>query len=72
MSEQVGKMAEENAKAAQQHQTGEAEQEVKEPRRRGDGTILKERGDVPPNPKKKVFDTAIEDAKHEANKRDEL
>ncbi|KAH9809193.1 Sec20 [Teratosphaeria destructans] len=47
--------------------------------RRGDGTILEERGDVPKNPKKKAFEADVEDAKQEVKeegkarvKRDEL
>ena len=75
MSEQIGKMAEESAEQDQQtpQQQQEEQKQEKEPVRRGDGTILQERGDIPPNPKKKAFDANVEDAKHEARKkRDEL
>jgi protein transport protein SEC20 len=48
--------------------------------RRGDGTVLQERGDVPTNPKKKMFEADVEDKKHaeaadnegRVRKRDEL
>lgn len=36
-----------------------------EPARRGDGTILQDRGDVPKNPKKRMMDTEVEAAKDE-------
>lgn len=58
---------------------GEMSEEIgKMAERRGDGTILQERGDEPPNPKKKQFEADVEDAKHaeevkgERRKRDEL
>ena len=59
LTEQIGKMVEDSKKP-------------REPVRRGDGTELPERGDVPKNPKKKVFDTAEQAAKDEARKREEL
>lgn len=72
MSEKIGKMAEGSAQGEQQQAAPPAAQE-KEPVRRGDGTILQERGaEEPPNPKKKVFEAEVEDAQHQARKRDEL
>jgi protein transport protein SEC20 len=82
LSEQIGKMAEESAKqddaqAPVVEETAQQQgEESKEPVRRGDGTILQDRGDVPKNPKKKQFEADVEDAKHEVKqqraKRDEL
>ena len=66
MSQKIGQMAEASREQASQDQGS------KEPRRRGDGTILQERGDIPPNPKKKVWEEDVEAAKHQARKRDEL
>ncbi|KAF2857419.1 hypothetical protein K470DRAFT_260824, partial [Piedraia hortae CBS 480.64] len=40
--------------------------------RRGDGTILQERGDIPKNPKKKTFETEAPVEQDERVKRDEL
>lgn len=59
LTEQIGQMVEESQKA-------------NEPVKRGDGTVLQERGDLPKNPKKRVFDTEEEAKKEEARKRDEL
>jgi len=59
LTEQIGKMVEDSEKA-------------REPIRRGDGTELPERGDVPKNPKKRTFDTAMEEQKQESRERDEL
>ncbi|KAI5366584.1 hypothetical protein Slin15195_G081030 [Septoria linicola] len=77
LSASIGKMAEESAKQSEQQQ--QSEENVV---RRGDGTILKERGeDEPKNPKKKTFEAEVEDAKQEQKeqerekvraKRDEL
>jgi protein transport protein SEC20 len=53
LSQQVGQMAEEAKN---------------EPVRRGDGTILQERGDVPKNPKKRMMDTEVEAARQEEAK----
>lgn len=53
MSEKIGRMAEDSAK------------EAHKPSVRGDGTVLQERGEVPPNPKKKNFEADVEDAKQE-------
>ncbi|KAF2764760.1 hypothetical protein EJ03DRAFT_331543 [Teratosphaeria nubilosa] len=64
---------------AQRHERNEGEAsgsaKPEEVVRRGDGTILQERGDVPENPKKKAFEADVEDAKQEGKarvKRDEL
>ncbi|KAI5205492.1 hypothetical protein E4T42_00376 [Aureobasidium subglaciale] len=67
MSQDIGQMAE-----ASREQLPQQQGEHKEPQRRGDGTILKERGDIPRNPKKKVWEEDVESAKHEMRKRDEL
>jgi protein transport protein SEC20 len=69
MSEKIGKMAEDQA---QPETTQNAPEAKKEPIRRGDGTILQERTDEAPNPKKKAFEAEVEDVKHESRKRDEL
>lgn len=49
MSEKIGKMAQEGSEQV----------------RRGDGTVLEERGETPRNPKKKTFEADVEDAKHQ-------
>ncbi|GIZ43535.1 hypothetical protein CKM354_000675900 [Cercospora kikuchii] len=75
LSESIGKMAEESGKQNQQGQ-----QEEENVVRRGDGTILRDRGeDEPKNPKKKNFEADVEDRKQEEatkekarTKRDEL
>ncbi|KAF1819367.1 Sec20-domain-containing protein [Dissoconium aciculare CBS 342.82] len=69
MSEQIGKMTEDQAEP---EKAPKAQEDGKELPRRGDGTVLQERGDVPPNPKKKAFEADAEDEKHESRKRDEL
>jgi protein transport protein SEC20 len=60
---------------------GEMSEEIgKMAERRGDGTVLRDRGDIPKNPKKKQFEADVEDAKHaeasaeegKVRKRDEL
>ena len=61
---------------------GMSEEIGKMAERRGDGTILEDRGDIPKNPKKKNFEADVEDAKHaeteaaeesgKVRKRDEL
>ena len=70
MSDEIGKMAE------KQGEVGSQNWGSGEPQRRGDGTILQERGDVPRNPKKKVFEAEVEDGKEAEGKarrkRDEL
>lgn len=52
---------------------GEMSEEIgKMAEKRGDGTVLQDRGDVPKNPKKKNFEADVEDAKHaEASAREE-
>lgn len=67
MSEKIAEMAEGSARKAR-GQTTEQEEADTAPVRRGDGTILQERGDVPKNPKKKTFDAGVEGQ----NARDEL
>lgn len=70
LSQQIGQMAENS----RQH-TQERDQAPKDDPaivRRGDGTILEERGDKPRNPKKKQWEEDVESAKHQARKRDEL
>jgi protein transport protein SEC20 len=52
MSERIGRMAQES-------------QNEEEQIRRGDGTVLRDRGEEPPNRKKKMFDADVEDAKYE-------
>lgn len=69
MSEQIAQMHEQSSQQATQAAQGEG---VKEPAKRADGTVLQERGDVPRNPKKKMFEADVEDAKQEARARDEL
>ncbi|KAK5113045.1 hypothetical protein LTR62_003624 [Meristemomyces frigidus] len=64
MSEKIGRMHEESQREAR----GEGETVV----RRGDGTILQERGDVPVNPKKKPGIGAEEVGQKARRKRDEL
>ncbi|RMZ02558.1 hypothetical protein D0862_05983 [Hortaea werneckii] len=70
-----GKSSEE---IAQMHRQSEAEAATaggkKEPQRRGDGTVLQERGDIPKNPKKKAFDAGADggEASKPRAKRDEL
>jgi protein transport protein SEC20 len=60
---------------------GEMSEEIgKMAERRGDGTVLRDRGDIPKNPKKKQFEADVEDVKHaeasaeegKVRKRDEL
>jgi protein transport protein SEC20 len=69
MSEKIGQMAEESERKARE---GDADEENEGVERRGDGTVLKERGDEPPNPKKKMFEADVEDEKQRRRKRDEL
>jgi protein transport protein SEC20 len=70
MSQSIGQMAEASREQAVPQE--EELQQPKEPQRRGDGTILQERGDIPRNPKKKVWEEDVEAAKHQMRKRDEL
>ncbi|KAK5124320.1 hypothetical protein LTR85_002023 [Meristemomyces frigidus] len=66
MSEKIGRMHEQSSQQATQ-----ASGEMGDAPRRADGTVLQERGDIPRNPKKKMFEADVEDAK-EGRKRDEL
>ncbi|KAK5720402.1 Protein transport protein sec20 [Elasticomyces elasticus] len=70
MSERIGEMHERSERAAKEA-AGAEEANVQ---RRGDGTVLEERGDRPRNSKKKVFETDVEDEKERrrVGKRDEL
>jgi protein transport protein SEC20 len=61
LSDEIGRMAEESEKQAQGHE--------KEEVRRADGTVLPERGDLPLNPKKKMFEAEVEDKKYEEQQR---
>lgn len=73
MSQSLGQMAE--ASREQTQPQGEESNEAKghkEPQRRGDGTILQERGDIPRNPKKKMWEEDVEAPKYQMRKRDEL
>jgi protein transport protein SEC20 len=79
MSQSIGKMAEASreqvAPQEEELQESQAPQEApepKQPQRRGDGTILQERGDIPRNPKKKMWEEEVEAPKHQMRKRDEL
>ena len=78
LSEEVGKMAEQNEQqkqAAQDHpQLREQQQQVEEQREpvvRGDGTVLEE-SDRPRNPKKRIWEENVESAKHEEAQAQEL
>lgn len=72
MSEQIAKMAEHSGK--QDHEpSAQREWQDEEPVRRGDGTILQERGEIPANPKKKNLEADVEGGKQATRqKRDEL
>jgi protein transport protein SEC20 len=82
MSQSIGQMAEASREQAPSQEDAPIEteelevtketKEAKEPQRRGDGTILQERGDIPPNLKKRVWEEDVEAAKHQMRKRDEL
>lgn len=63
MSERIGRMAEER----QKQQEGGEKKEVK----RGDGTVLQERESEPPNPRKKMFEADVEDAKQRERQQDQ-
>ncbi|WPH02503.1 Hypothetical protein R9X50_00536800 [Acrodontium crateriforme] len=63
-SEEIARMAEKSQREAQG---------LKDEVRRGDGTVLQERGaDERPNPKKKNFEADVEDAKQAQRQKDEL
>ncbi|KAK5713524.1 Protein transport protein sec20 [Elasticomyces elasticus] len=72
MSERIGEMHERSERAAKEA-AGAEEADVQ---RRGDGTVLEERGDRPRNPKKKVFEGDGGDGggeeRRRVGKRDEL
>ncbi|KAK0838656.1 Protein transport protein sec20 [Friedmanniomyces endolithicus] len=69
VSEGIAEMHERSERAKR----GEVEEREDEGvQRRGDGTVLKERGDVPRNPKKKMFEADVEDKRQRARERDEL
>ncbi|KAH0158225.1 hypothetical protein KCU67_g7597, partial [Aureobasidium melanogenum] len=70
MSQKIGQMAEASREQAVPQK--EEPQQPNQPQRRGDGTILQERGDIPRNPKKKMWEEDVEAAKHQMRKRDEL
>ena len=61
LTQQIGQMVEKARQTDKdsENQKEEEQAEKKEPVRRGDGTVLRERGDIPPNPKKRVFDVNI-------------
>ena len=71
LSQQVGKMAEkaqqQNTEEVPDHPQFRKQQPVEDngPVVRGDGTVLPDRGDRPKNPKKKVWDESVENAKFE-------
>ena len=69
MNQKIAQMAEDSAGRAWE---GDVEGEGEGVQRRGDGTVLKDRGDEPPNPKKKMFEADVEDEKQRRRKRDEL
>lgn len=58
LTQQIGQMIEKTQEADKDDGGRKEEDQVegKEPVTRGDGTVLRERGDIPPNPKKRVFD----------------
>ncbi|KAK3659460.1 Protein transport protein sec20 [Elasticomyces elasticus] len=72
MSERIGEMHERSERAAKEA-AGAEEADVQ---RRGDGTVLEERGDRPRNPKKKVFEDdggeGTGEERRRVGKRDEL
>lgn len=70
LSQKIGQMAEASREEAQSG--GGPPKDDPAVVRRGDGTILQERGDIPRNPKKKQWEEDIESKKHQARKRDEL
>ena len=79
LSVKIGEMAEQSRQEAQQQQqqpAGSSERHGPtkvEPARRADGTILEQRGEKPRNPKKKMFEADVEDARFEERRaRDEL
>ncbi|KAK5144223.1 Protein transport protein sec20 [Rachicladosporium monterosium] len=69
VSEGIAEMHERSERAKR---GGVEEREDDGVQRRGDGTVLKARGDVPRNPKKKMFEADVEDERQRARERDEL
>ena len=61
LTQQIGQMVEKTQEADKDDGGRKEEDQVegKEPVTRGDGTVLRERGDIPPNPKKRVFDVNL-------------
>lgn len=76
LSQQVGQMAEkaqqQNTEEVPDHPQFRKQQPVEDtgPVIRGDGTVLPDRGDRPKNPKKKVWDEDVENAKREEQQRE--
>lgn len=66
LSQRIGQMVEDSRQQAQQHAQAE-ESKNQEPAIRGDGTSLQDRGDLPPNPKKRIMEEEVKPMK-----RDEL
>ncbi|KAK1072836.1 Protein transport protein sec20 [Friedmanniomyces endolithicus] len=69
VSEGIAEMHERSERAKRGDTEGHDDEGVQ---RRGDGTVLKARGDVPRNPKKKMFEADVEDERQRARERDEL
>lgn len=69
MSEAIAQMAQQGSSQDAQAASGDNDKDLP---KRGDGTVLQERGNEPRNPKKKMFEADVEDAKHQSRKRDEL
>lgn len=61
LTQQIGQMVEKTKEADKDNGDQKEEDQIKgkEPVTRGDGTVLRERGDIPPNPKKRVFDVNL-------------
>ncbi|KAK4897747.1 Protein transport protein sec20 [Elasticomyces elasticus] len=74
MSERIGEMHERSERAAREAAGGSGGDAEEGVQRRGDGTVLEERGDRPRNPKKKVFEGDGEEGeeRRRVEKRDEL
>jgi protein transport protein SEC20 len=62
LTQQIGQMIEKTRETDKDGGDRKEEDQIdgKEPVTRGDGTVLRERGDIPPNPKKRVFDVNLE------------
>jgi len=72
VSEQIAQLHQQSQRETQRAEASQGTAGEGEKVKRGDGTVLQDRGDVPRNPKKKMFEADAEDAKHERRKRDEL